>query len=176
MFTKKTEGMFAKGAIHTRPWRVVLAGAIVACAFGGIALQFAWATPGAGISTTILAGPSLLEEGKIKAESEINKVELEFEGFTDMYVVHNRIVPGGHTGWHSHPGPSIITVRAGTASEYHGDDDDPHVHAAGTSFLEPANTVHLLRNEGTTDLELVAVQFLPAGATRRIDARDPTLP
>jgi len=143
------------------------------CAAGIIAWRVALATPGLDIATTIIAGPSLLQEGRIKEKSEINKVELDFDGFTDVYVVHNKLAPGGHTGWHSHPGPSIITVKAGTASEYHGDEDGPHVHAAGTSFLEPADTVHIMRNEGTTDLELVAVQFLPAGAVRRIDAPTP---
>ena len=156
-----------------KTWKLRCAGLAVICAVGLIAWKVALATAGSNITTTIVAGPSLLEEGKVKAESEINELEFEFKGFTDLYVVHNKIAPGGHTGWHSHPGPSIITVKAGTASEYHGDEDDPHVHAAGTSFLEPANKVHILRNEGTTELELVAVQFLPAGAVRRIDAPAP---
>jgi quercetin dioxygenase-like cupin family protein len=28
----------------------------------------------------------------------------------------------GNTGWHMHPGPSLITVTAGTITAYDGDD------------------------------------------------------
>jgi hypothetical protein len=33
--------------------------------------------------------------------------------------------------------------------------------------------VHILRNEGTVAAETIAVQLLPRGAVRRIDAPDP---
>jgi len=155
-------------------WKLMLAGVLVASAFGGIAIGIAWATPGSGISTTIVAGPSLLEGIKVKSESEINEFEIKTKGFSDVYVVHNRIVPGGHSGWHSHPGPSIISVVSGTATEYHGDDPlTPHVHLAGTCFVDDGQHPHIVRNEGTTDLVLVAFQILPFGAPRRIDEPAP---
>jgi quercetin dioxygenase-like cupin family protein len=88
--------------------------------------------------------------------------------------VHNKIAPGGQTGWHSHPGISFVTVRAGVATAYEGDDPDtPHVLATGTGFVEQAGHIHNIRNEGTVDLELVAFQLVPAGAPRRIDAPAP---
>jgi quercetin dioxygenase-like cupin family protein len=158
--------------MSTRKAKLMLAGVLVACAFGGIALRLAWATPGAGITTTIVSGPVVLLDSKVKSESEINKVEIENEGFSDVYVVHNRIAVGGHTGWHSHPGPSIISVKSGQVIEEHAD-GSTHLHVAGTSFLEPANTVHIMRNPGPSELELVAVQILPLGAPRRIDAAAP---
>ena len=83
-------------------------------------------------------------------------------------------VPGGNTGWHSHPGPSIISVKSGTATEYHADDPvTPLVHPAGTSFVDDGQGAHIIVNEGTTDLELVAFQILPKGAPRRIDEPAP---
>src|SRR3954451_21905743 len=36
--------------------------------------------------------------------------ELETRGLTDGYVVDNKFAPGQDTGWHSHPGPSLIFV------------------------------------------------------------------
>jgi hypothetical protein len=39
--------------------------------------------------------------------------------------------------------------------------------------VEAAGRVHLFANEGTTDLELIAFQLLPFGATRRIDEPAP---
>ena len=151
-----------------------LAGTLVACGLGGFGLGLAWATPGKDITSTTIVGPVLMGEGHVKSESDVNEVEFEAKGASDLYVVHNKIAPGGHTGWHSHPGISFVMVRAGTATEYHGDaPGTPHVYPAGTSFVEPAGRVHLIRNEGTVDLELVAFQIIPFGATRRIDAPAP---
>ena len=152
----------------------MVAGIVFACAFGGIALRLAWATPGQGIATTIIAGPTSLGEVTVKSESAINEVEIKTKGTSDVYVVYNTIAPGGNTGWHSHPGPSIVSVKSGTATEYHGEDPNtPIVHTAGTCFVDDGEGAHIVRNEGTVPLELIAFQILPAGATRRIDQPAP---
>src|SRR5512143_3280857 len=39
---------------------------------------------------------------------------------SDLYVQSNVWEPGGHTGWHSHPGHSLITVTQGTLTVYDG--------------------------------------------------------
>ena len=160
--------------MRTLRWKVRLAGILVACAVALVTWRFAWATPGSGITTTIVAGPSLLDELHVQSHSDINNVEIKAKGLSDVYVVHNRIVPGGHTGWHSHPGPSIVTVVSGTATEFHGDDPlTPIVHPAGTSFVDDGDGAHIVRNLGDTDLVLVAFQVLPFGATRRNDEPAP---
>jgi quercetin dioxygenase-like cupin family protein len=154
---------------------LMFAGLLVACVCGGWMSKSVLATPGKGITSTIIVGPVPLGEGKVKSESEVNEVEFEAKGVSHLYVVHNRLVPGGHTGWHSHPGISFVMVRAGTLSEYHDDDPDgePTIYPAGTCLVEPAGRVHLLANEGDNDLELVAFQILPFGATRRVDEDAP---
>ena len=159
----------------SRTSRLTFAGALVAFAFGGIAIGIAWATAGSGITTTIVAGPTKLGEINLNIKSEIHDVKIKTKGDSDIWVVHNRIVPGGHTGWHSHPGPSIISVVAGKATEYHSDDPlTPIVHAAGTAFIdEGGDHSHIVVNEGNVDLVLVAFQVLPTGATRRIDMPAP---
>ena len=152
--------------------KVALAAALVAG--GGFATGMAWATPGQGISTTIVSGPVVLDETKLVTESPDHGVIFKTKGQSDVYVVYNKIVPGGHTGWHSHPGPSIVSVVSGTATEYRSDAPDGVVHAAGTAFLdEGGDHAHLMANEGNTDLVLVAFQILPVGAARRTDEPDP---
>ena len=155
--------------------KLVLAGVLAVCAFGGIAIGVAWATPSQGVTTTIISGPVTF--GDIKAMSHIPEEHLALlmtKGESDVYIVHNKIVPGGHTGWHSHPGISFVTIRAGTATAYEGDDPDtPYVFKTGSGFVEQPGHVHIIRNEGDTDLELVAFQLIPAGASRRIDAPAP---
>src|SRR5437762_9533166 len=42
-------------------------------------------------------------------------------GDSDLYVTRHTFQPGTHTGWHTHPGPSLITVVAGEPTEYESD-------------------------------------------------------
>jgi hypothetical protein len=40
------------------------------------------------------------------------------KGDSDLYVQSNVWIPGGTSGWHTHPGHSLITVTAGTVTAY----------------------------------------------------------
>jgi hypothetical protein len=93
-------------------------------------------------------------------------------GDSDLYVQNNVWTAGGTTGWHTHPGHSLIVVTAGTVTAYDGDDPSctPHVYTVGMGFVDAGGDhVHVLRNEGTVEARTVAVQLIPAGAARRID-------
>jgi quercetin dioxygenase-like cupin family protein len=167
--------MLTRGATRSKSWKLRLAGAIVACAIGGIAYQFAWATPAVGFTLTNIVGPVLLEEINTKSEID-DRIQIKSKGLTDVYISNITIEPGGHGGWHSHPGPSIITIKSGVASFY-DDCDNPifrRVYPAGTGFVEDAGCVHLLANESDdTPLEVVVVQIVPFGEPRRIDEPAP---
>ena len=94
-------------------------------------------------------------------------------GDSDLYVQNNVWAAGGTTGWHTHPGHSLIVVTAGTVTAYEGDDPScmPHVYTVGMGFVDPGGDhVHVIRNEGNVEARTVAVQLVPAGATRRSDA------
>ncbi len=98
------------------------------------------------------------------------------KGLSDVYVQSNVWAPGGSTGWHSHPGHSLIIVTAGTVTDYEGHDPDckPHVYETGMGFVDPGGDhVHILRNEGDVEAKTIAVQLIPADAMRRIDVADP---
>ena len=161
--------------MNKRKSKWILAGLLTACAFGGMALKFARATPGSGIMTTILTGPTMFDDIHAMSHTPDHTAVINTRGVSDVYIVHNKIAPGGRTGWHSHPGVSFVTVKSGVATEYHGDDPTgtPSVYPAGTGLVEEAGRVHQFVNEGTTDLELVAFQLLLFGATRRIDQPAP---
>jgi hypothetical protein len=96
------------------------------------------------------------------------------KGASDLYVQSNVWIPGGTTGWHSHPGHSLITVTAGSVTNYDADDPSctPTVYTAGMTFVDHGggDHAHVIRNEGSVDARTTAVQLIPAGATRRIDA------
>ncbi len=98
------------------------------------------------------------------------------KGSSDLYVQDNTWAPGGSTGWHTHPGHSLIIVTAGTVTVYEADDPSckPSVYTPGMGFVDPGGDhVHNLRNEGTVEAKTIAVQLIPAGQPRRIDAPAP---
>jgi len=95
---------------------------------------------------------------------------------SDVYVTRNAIAVGGQSGWHSHPGPSLITVTIGTIKAYESTDPacSATTYHVGEGFVDYGDHAHLLRNESGAVAETVAVQFLPTGAARRIDEPKPT--
>ncbi len=98
------------------------------------------------------------------------------EGSPDLYVEQNALQPRGSTGWHTHPGHSMIIVTMGTVTAYEGDDPTctPHVYKQGMTFVDRGGEhVQVLRNESDSPAQTIAVQLIPAGSTRRIDAASP---
>src|SRR5262249_53862081 len=153
----------------------VLAGVLVACGIGAVALKVARATPPKGLAQTVIAGPIELDEMHLVSEGHGHSVQVKTKGISDAYVVHTIIAPGGDTGWHWHPGPVFVLITAGTATAYDADDPThtPAVYSAGTGFLDGVDDTHIVRNEADTVLELVAFFLVPQGATRRIDQPQP---
>jgi quercetin dioxygenase-like cupin family protein len=97
-------------------------------------------------------------------------------GASDVYVQSNVWQPGGTTGWHTHPGHSLIIVTEGTVTAYEGDDPacQPTIYTAGMGLVDPGGDhVHNLRNEGAVEAKTIAVQLIPADATRRVDMPSP---
>src|ERR1700719_1894027 len=111
--------------------------------------------------------------GGTDPEGEDTKVKIIAKEPSDVYVVTNTIAPGGYSGWHTHPGPSVVLVKSGTATVYLEDDPNclPRRFPAGSGFIDPGGGhVHMVRNEGTVQLVTVAFQIVPAGGNRRVDA------
>jgi quercetin dioxygenase-like cupin family protein len=113
---------------------------------------------------------------------EIWKASIKTKGATDVHMLQNTIVPGGTFGWHSHPGPSLVIVKSGTATFYDADDPAcaPHVVPTGSGFVDNGQDTHVVRNEGSVDLVTEVVSLVPAGFARRIEepapANCPSLP
>jgi quercetin dioxygenase-like cupin family protein len=154
-------------------FRKIAAASILGSAIAAWYVAGAFATPGSGF-TSVDMSKGRFEELAVNANAEDpNQVRLETKGSSDFYVVENTVTPGGFSGWHTHPGPSLVTVKSGTANFFDGDDPTctPRVYETGSGFIDRGNGhVHLVRNEGDVDLVLITVQLFPADAAqRRID-------
>jgi quercetin dioxygenase-like cupin family protein len=132
------------------------------------------ATPPIGVTTTPIA-TGRFDAINTKVKTGPWKASIRTKGASDFHVLQNTIIPGGTFGWHSHPGPSLVIVKAGTATFYHADDPTctPHVVPTGSGFVDSGGTVHVVRNEGNVDLVTIVASLVPAGAARRIDEPDP---
>jgi quercetin dioxygenase-like cupin family protein len=133
------------------------------------------ATQASGVTVLPLAPVARYDEIHTKAKSGDWQAQIKTWGESDLHVVQVTIQPGGTLGWHSHLGPSFVTVKSGTATFYDGDDPTctPHVIPTGSSLFEPGGDVHIVRNEGSEPLVNVVVQLLPAGAPRLIPEPSP---
>lgn len=90
---------------------------------------------------------------------------------SDVYVVRNTITPGGYSGWHTHPGPSLITVTSGQITVYESDGlCQPRVYGVGDGALDlGSGHAHNIMNEGSANAVTVVVQIIPRDAGRRQD-------
>jgi quercetin dioxygenase-like cupin family protein len=160
-------------AMNNWKWKLILAGVVAAGVIGGIALTSARATPRSGVTATVLAGPVVLDEMHVGGETDDWEMEIKSKGLTDAHVVHQKVAPGGYSGWHSHPGPVFVLIPSGTATLYNATEWTVTEYPAGTGFVETAGHVDNLVNEGATDLEFIAIFLVPKGAPRRIDEPAP---
>jgi quercetin dioxygenase-like cupin family protein len=164
--------------------------ALLAAAFGvAVYAGTVLATTPRGVTTTTI-GIGRFNDIDATTKTDIDsgtatdfwQARINTKGVSDLHVLQNTIAPGGTFGWHSHPGPSLVIVKSGTATFYMADDPtcSPHVVQAGSGFVDNGHDTHVVRNEGSVDLVTVVVSLVPAGFARRIDepapANCPNLP
>ena len=142
-----------------------------ACAVA--APTFAFATPPAGVvSNVIVAQGATL--GPIKERAKLGDgwaVTIEDQGQSEFYFQDLVLGPGGYTGWHSHPGVLLLTVKEGTL-EIYLKDCAKHTYTAGQSFTEGADP-HAAMNRGPGNARLLVAYIVKKGEPRRIEAPQP---
>ncbi len=154
---------------------VTIAAAAVTTALVGVAL----ATPSFLIvSAPVVARAAFADPVDIKFKITGHGQEvIHVRDAQDTVMQQIVIGPGGHTGWHSHPGPVVVLVKAGELTFYSGEDGTctSRTYSAGQAFIDSGQGhLHIARNEGSENLELWATYFdVPPGGAFRIDAADP---
>ena len=137
-------------------------------------------TPSSGIlSAPVVARASFADQTDVKFKINGQGQEvINVNNARDTVMQQIIIAPGGHTGWHSHPGPVVVLIKSGQMSFYDGDDPTCTVrtYSAGQAFIDSGQGhVHIARNESQSEnLELWATYFdVPPGGAFRIDAPAP---
>jgi hypothetical protein len=142
---------------------------------GGVAL----ATAPTGLKSELLARGGA---GELEIHDKSMGLKLDAGQPTDVAVVRATLEPGGSTGWHGHPGPSIVVVKSGavTLSEPgHRDHGrrrcSTQVFNAGSSFVHPEHA-HTFVNSTDVVTEFFVVYMVPAGAAPLLNDVDPAPP
>ena len=128
------------------------------------AVGTAFGTMSSGVSAETARGPLVDRPLAINMQLEDPraKVKLQTKGPVEVAVQRIVAIPGATFGWHSHPGPTIVTVLSGTLSFYHAEDCTHRInYTAGQSFSNRPDEIHLARNEGTVPLVVYASDFVP---------------
>ena len=164
-------------------WLVLCTAALVSATL--YQTQSARATPAQGFTGTTLVKGTFSE---FQVFNQLTKYQLQqlapgfpgdtwfsFEktkGPSDLYVQSNTWLPAGSTGWHKHPGYSLIIITSGQVTQYHAD-CTPQVYGPGTAngptLVDSGDDEHLIRNETSSSATSFAVQIVANGAPRRID-------
>ena len=120
------------------------------------------ATPGSGTTSSVLAWQTFDAVSTAQAAGR------------ESVIQEITIAPGGHTGWHTHPGGTFVFVESGTFTIYHSDCTATTVNA-GRGIFEPGGEVALARNEGTVPyvLTIVYLDVTSPDGPVRADAATP---
>ncbi len=131
------------------------------------------ATASAGVisNQTLAQGATVREIGE-RIQRDGWRVQLETQGESDVYFQDLVVGPGGHTGWHSHPGLLLITVKEGSIDWYGQDCARRSLHS-GQSFTEAA-TPHEVVNPGPTNAHLLIAYIVKRGEPRRSEDAPPS--
>ena len=138
----------------SRPSRTV-AGLLVMLVLASLAGSPAEATPPEGVAFQVVGRATIpafdarrvyfdakpVAKAKphfLKHRRKLWKIDLEATRMIDVVTVIFTVEPGGHGGWHTHPGPAFFTVSKGTLTMYDADDPSctPQPFPAGTGSLE----------------------------------------
>ena len=137
------------------------------------------ATPSSGIiSSPVVARGDFADAVDIKFKVTDGSQEVIHAPNARQTVMQSIVIgPGGHTGWHSHPGPVVVLVQSGELTLYSSHDGtcESRTYTAGQAFIDHGQGhVHLGRNTGAVNTELWVTYFdVPSGGAFRINADDP---
>ena len=129
--------------------------------------------------TALTAGIAIASPGSGVVPKELAREDfgdLRIQSSGDVVVAKFTFDAGGFTGWHSHPGKTIVAVRRGQFTLQHARDSScaKKTYRAGDIFIERATRVHNGVNQGNRKTVLFATFFnVPVGGEVRIDEPDP---
>lgn len=147
-----------------------LTAAVVTAAVPLVAAGSASSAASSGSASAAAAPPpvvvELLSRGTVDKpfEAKARGIELETKSRMDVAVVRVTYPPGSTSGWHTHPGPTVVTATKGTFRHMMSDCSRRTIKAGDTFIEKGPREVGVLRNVGDTTAQIVITFFVPVGA------------
>jgi quercetin dioxygenase-like cupin family protein len=112
------------------------------------------------LTLSIVAGPTALGEVHVDSKSDVNDVKFKTKGLSDVWVVRNTIVPGGHTGWHRHNHDYVVVpVTTGELHIFDGKTTVPAPLRAGVSYARQIGVEHDVINPNNFEFVFVEIEL-----------------
>jgi quercetin dioxygenase-like cupin family protein len=122
---------------------------------------------GSGLPATPASPPvvELLSRGSVAKPFEVRTrgIGLDADRRIDVAVAHLTFQPGGSTGWHRHPGPTVVTITTGELT-ITDQACRSRTYQAGDSFVEPGPPRHVAVNTADATTQTIVTFFVPKGA------------
>jgi quercetin dioxygenase-like cupin family protein len=112
---------------------------IGAAALSSVIVGLVWATPIVKLASPVLAtgndNLNIETHGVFTTSGGEFKANLKTEGPSTIFVQDTAFSPGGHTGWHSHPGILTLALISGTVEWFNGNCEKT-TYNAGDAWTE----------------------------------------
>jgi quercetin dioxygenase-like cupin family protein len=128
------------------------------------------------VGNVLATPPSGLTQVPLARGTNVSNGTIPLQVGTDVAMAQITVIPGGSSGWHSHPGGAIVVVKQGTLTVYRslGSQCQISTYSAGQAFVERPGEVDQVINTGTIPYVLfVTFPRVPQGDSARIDEPDP---
>jgi len=122
----------------------------------GICAAAAFGSPASGVSPTNLVAEADLDPVHLNSD----RVKFQTKAPTAVRFQTLTFQPGAHTGWHHHPGFTLVAVQQGEVTVFDSD-CNATAHPAGTAFVEYGDEPLDVRNRGTEPATVYATYVDP---------------
>jgi quercetin dioxygenase-like cupin family protein len=148
-----------------RKWIWPLAAAVVLAAGGAAVASHVTQVDPATVPTGFLAAHNSIDDVPVSALARA----VEPDG-VDVLVQHVRLGANAATGWHTHPGPALVTVVGGslTYQDAHANRCNNVAYKAGEGFVD-RGFGHVHRAiAGADGVDFYVVYLLPPGTSTHV--------
>ena len=129
------------------------------------------------ITQTVLADANTVNDGAFHSERGV--IKLHTKGSVRIrHVQTTAAAPGFSSGWHTHPGPVLVTMSptsAGSLTLYEAD-CTPVTITANQAYIEKPNSPLLARNDSAANADWVTTMIVPIGVPSTVPVDAPCTP
>ena len=131
----------------------------------------ALASPGSGVTPTTYVTSDLTDTD----EFNHNRIKFQTKDAATVRVQKLEFEPGGHTGFHHHPGVVIVAIQSGSLDLVDGS-CSTETHGAGSVFVEGEDHVHEAVSPGGATVYVTYIvprDYSPANEKFRVEEQVP---